>query len=244
MSSAKEAATIWAALVGAPDLEDAETAIAELAPRLLDFPQDILVFAGFAALDRREVKPRLPLSEWCAACEVVARGRGERRNQLSATFVDPQIALAILARDDVGRARRALGRPYRERMPLGWVPGLESIDENLLETRAALALALTSPDGQFAVDGQSAVFAGYLRGFHQEGDRTYVDGLSRALDDIGEIVYRHRHGSGPRRGGRQYAGGRFYVRPNSEVVCAACRYVITKVGARPSEHPISRCTGA
>lgn len=76
------------------------------------------------------------------------------------------------------------------------------ICHDAVERAIVYALARTWPSAQFSVDLNGLIFAGLLNGYHHKSDRLYVSGLSKIIDEAGELLNSARCG----------AGGRFYVR--------------------------------
>ena len=74
------------------------------------------------------------------------------------------------------------------------------------------------------------MWPGHLHGYHREGDRTYVSGLSDILDTAAVIVAEHRAGQ----------GGRFYVGAHT-VECAECKSVLASIGREKSPAVSKRC---
>ena len=220
-------------------------------PQLFEFSDEELMQSGTQARTRRGDVWALPLAEWVDAAQSWRQAEVESR--LFALWLERAVAESGATIDERTRGQLATVVQWRLRhrwfyrtalpsrprwiVPLDEVPGIASLEPNFVETQVALMLAATSPHGQFSSTGTGECFVGWHRGYHHQTDRIYVDGLSAALDRAASILDEHRRGAFP------IPGGRFYVTPDSQVICAACRVTITVVGAPRGEIARSTCTG-
>lgn len=219
--------------------------------QLFAFSDEELMQSGTQARTRRADVWALPLADWVDAAH--SWRQAEEESRLFALWLERVVAESGVTLDERTRGQLATvvrwrlrhrwfyrtALPSRPRwiVPLGEVPGMASLEPNYVETQVALMLAATSPHGQFSSTGTGECFVGWHRGYHHQTDRIYVDGLSAALDRAASILDEHRRGAFP------IPGGRFYVTPDAQVICAACRTTITMLGAPRSEGVRSTCTG-
>ena len=234
------------------DMDLAEGIVANPATlQLFGFSEEELMQSGLQARTRRVDRWALPLAEWVDAAQ--SWREAEEESRLFVTWLDRIAAESDLPSDP--RLRGELETVVRWRLRHRWfyrtalpsrprwvvslaeVPGIEHLEPDYVETQLALMLAATSPHGQFSSTGTGEYFVGYHRGYHRQTDRIYVDGLSVALDRAASILDEHRLGVFP------IPGGRFYVVPTGQVICAACRVQITMLGASRADSVRSTCTG-
>ena len=220
-------------------------------PKLPGFSDDELMQSGVQARTRRGDVWVLPLAEWADAAQ--SWREAEEESRLFAAWLHQIFSESDLPSDlglrgqleTVVRWRLRHRWFYRTALPsrprwvvsLDEVPGIEYLEPDYVETQLALMLAATTPHGQFSSTGTGECFVGYHRGYHRQTDRIYVDGLSVALDRAASILDDHRRGAFP------FPGGRFYVTPAGQVICAACRVQITVLGAARADSVRSTCTG-
>ena len=219
--------------------------------QLLGFSDDELMQSGVQARTRRGDVWALPLTEWIDAAH--SWREAEEESRLFAAWLNRIAAESDLPSDPGLRQqletvvrwrlrhrwfyRTALPSRPRWVVPLDEVPGIQHLEPDVVETQLALMLAATSPHGQFSSTGTGECFVGYHRGYHRQTDRIYVDGLSVVLDRAASILDDHRRGAFP------IPGGRFYVTPAGQVICAACRVQITVLGISRADSVRSTCTG-
>jgi hypothetical protein len=219
--------------------------------QLFGFSDEELMQSGIQARTRRGDVWALPLAEWVDAAQ---RWReAEEESRLFVTWLNRIVAESDVPSDPGLRRqletvvrwrlrhrwfyRTALPSRPRWVVPLDEVPGIQHLEPDVVETQLALMLAATSPHGQFSSTGTGECFVGYHRGYHRQTDRIYVDGLSVVLDRAASILDDHRRGAFP------IPGGRFYVTPAGQVICAACRVQITVLGISRADSLRSTCTG-
>lgn len=218
---------------------------------LFGFSDDELMQSGIQARARRGDAWVMPMTEWVEAAQ--SWREAEEESRLFTVWLHQVVSESDLPSDPRLRGqletvvrwrlrhrwfyRTALPSRPRWVMSLDGVPGIEHLEPDYVETQVALMLAATSPHGQFSSTGTGECFVGYHRGYHRQTDRIYVDGLSVALDRAASILDEHRLGVFP------IPGGRFYVTPAGQVICAACRVQITVLGASRADSVRSTCTG-
>jgi hypothetical protein len=220
-------------------------------PALLAFSDDELMQSGVQARARRGDVWVMPLGEWVDAAQ--SWREAEEESRLFTDWLHQVVSESDLPSDP--RLRGQLETVVRWRLRHRWfyrtalpsrprwivsldqVPGIEDLEPDFVETQLALMLAATSPHGQFSSTGTGECFVGYHRGYHRQTDRIYVDGLSVALDRAASILDDHRRGAFP------IPGGRFYITPAGQVICAACRVQIVALGASRADSVRSTCAG-
>lgn len=191
----------------------------------------------------------VPLDEWLTAARRVADERAavqeqeERAIRTRAEEVVTQRAAVALRHPPAGvsaeLAEEAFGRlrdrvatgqleelrlrrraPRYRRDPWAAASGAPHIDADDVEIAITAILSLTAPKWTFSSTPQGSMFTHVHHGYcADEGERSYVDGLSDVVDTASDVVARHRGG----------AGGRVYI-TRRHVECADCGLVIAWIG--------------
>lgn len=171
----------------------------------------------------------------------LVEARAARAQGLRLPFPDDVVASALeVLHERVGDAEATehlfkRRRPRWRVAPSGQLAGAPVVDVDDVELAVVAILAATLDHWQFSSTPDGRMFAGFLNGYHREGERDYVAGLSDVLDTVAGVIESHRAG----------AGGRVYV-TRSRVECAECRRVIAWLGSAGDQQrsAFGRCGGA
>lgn len=217
---------------------------------LADTPDEVLLEAALVARKPGEWRTwTLPLREWERAVHAInltAAGSSLRPGAFEYALLPrllPTTPMDVAARQLLeARAKDRSIHDYfgdlgrHRRLAVHDVPGLRHLDEDEVETAAAMLLVRVAPTGSFSSTGTGQVFIDWHTGYHLDEERTYITGLSVGIDHARDCLDGHRHDHWP-------PGGQFSVDGHGKVICALCHQSVGTVTSPIVSRQQSGCPG-